>query len=277
MKILDGKKINKNIQASLFKQIRSLQNKPGLKILQIGNDFVSNIYISQKIKFAEKIGVDAEVLKFPKSVSEKTLISKIKKINFDKKVHGIILQLPIPDRLNKNNIIDAIDPNKDVDGLTFTNSAKLFRGEIGGIVPATTRGIFELLDFYKIKIAGKNVVVLGRSNLVGKPTAIQFLNKNATVTICHSQTKNLKEKIRGADIVISAVGKPEFLNKNYFNKKQILICVGVSKNKLGKFVGDINMKGLEVSALTPVIGGVGPMTVACLFQNLFDSYKKQIK
>ncbi len=273
MKILSGKIINEKIKSKLFRLARNLKVTPSIVIVQIGNDSVSNIYISQKIKFAEAVGAKASVIKFNEKISQKKIIEEIKKINSDKSVQGIIVQLPIPQKYNKNEIIDAIDPAKDVDGLTSANITKLLRNEEGGIVPATTRGIFELLDYYKIKIAGKNVVILGRSNLVGRPTAIQFLNNDSTVTICHSKTKNIKKVIASADIVVSAVGKPEFLNSNLFSSKQIIIGVGISHNKNGKLVGDIKTSGLNAAAITPVPGGIGPMTVACLFKNLFDSCK----
>ncbi len=277
MKILDGKKVNKKIESELFLELTNSAVKPVLKIIQIGNNDSSNIYISQKIKFAETIGVKANVLKFVGDTSSEEIISEINKVNSDPAVHGIIVQLPIPSHLDKNKIIDSISPIKDVDGLTRENISRLLRNEGGGIVPATTRGIFEILDHYKIKIPGKNVVIIGRSNLVGRPTAIGFLNRDATVTICHSKTKDLKEKIRKADIIISAVGKPGFLNKSFFNKNQIVIGVGISRDKKGKIAGDIDINGLKARAFTPVPGGIGPMTVACLFKNLFDSYKKQLK
>ncbi len=274
MKILFGKKINEIIKDELTREILKSKKKPSIKIIQIGDDESSNIYVSQKIKNANTIGAAAEILKFDKKTSQKKIISEIKKINSDKNIQGIIVQLPIPKKFNKNEIIDVISPDKDVDGLTRTNISKLLRNEGTGIIPATTRGIFELLDFYKIKISGKNVVIIGRSNLVGRPTAIEFLNRDATVTVCHSKTKNLKEKVREADIVVSAVGKPEFLNKTLFNKRQIIIGVGISRTKDGRIVGDIKMSGLNVSGVTPVPGGIGPMTVACLFKNLFEAYKK---
>jgi methylenetetrahydrofolate dehydrogenase (NADP+) / methenyltetrahydrofolate cyclohydrolase len=277
MKILDGKKVNKKIESELFLELTNSAVKPVLKIIQIGNDDSSNIYISRKIKFAESIGVKANVLKYVGDMDSESIIFEINKINSDPTVHGIIVQLPIPSHLDKNKIIDSISPIKDVDGLTRENVSRLLRNEGDGIVPATTRGIFEILDHYKIKIPGKNVVIIGRSNLVGRPTAIGFLNRDATVTICHSKTKDLKEKIKKADIIISAVGKPGFLNRSFFNKNQIVIGVGISRDKKGKIAGDIDISGLKARAFTPVPGGIGPMTVACLFKNLLDSYKKQLK
>jgi methylenetetrahydrofolate dehydrogenase (NADP+) / methenyltetrahydrofolate cyclohydrolase len=277
MKILDGKKVNKKIESDLFLELTNSAIKPVLKIIQIGNDDSSNIYISQKIKFAEAIGARANVLKFVGDMSCEAVISEINKVNSDPSIHGIIVQLPIPSHLDKSKIIDSINPIKDVDGLTRENISRLLRNEGNGIIPATTRGIFEILDHYKIKISGKNVVIIGRSNLVGRPTAINFLNRDATVTICHSKTKDLKDKVRKADIVVSAIGKPGFLNKGFFNKNQVIIGIGISRDKKGKITGDIDIKGLNARAFTPVPGGIGPMTVACLFKNLFDSYKKQLK
>ncbi|HRY30866.1 MAG TPA: bifunctional 5,10-methylenetetrahydrofolate dehydrogenase/5,10-methenyltetrahydrofolate cyclohydrolase [Candidatus Paceibacterota bacterium] len=275
MKILDGKKVNEKIRRSLLRESKILKSQPTLKIIQVGDNGASNIYIAQKIKFAETIGARAEVLRFGADARQTEIVSVIKKINADEKVHGIIVQLPLPGRLDRNKIIDSIDPAKDVDGLTGLNISKLFRGDKDGMIPATTQGIIELLKFYKVPIVGKKVAIVGRSNLVGRPTAAQFLNLDATVMICHSRTKNLKEILRTADIVISAVGKPEFLDKSFFNKKQTVINVGISRDKDGKIVGDIKTVGLEVAALAPALGGVGPMTVACLFQNLFRACKRR--
>ncbi|HMP67612.1 MAG TPA: bifunctional 5,10-methylenetetrahydrofolate dehydrogenase/5,10-methenyltetrahydrofolate cyclohydrolase [Candidatus Paceibacterota bacterium] len=273
MQILDGKKLSEKIARQLTEQISPLSKKPKLVIFQIGNNKFSEIYISRKIKFAQKIGAIAEVLKFDESIETTELIGKIKKVNEDNETHGIIVQLPIPKTLDKSAILTAIDPKKDIDGMTPTNRSKLFQNDSDFFVPATTRGIAEIFIDNNIDVTGKKIVIIGRSDLVGKPTAIYFLNKNATVTICHSYTDNLADFTKNADIIISAVGKPGILTKDHVTKNQIIVDVGISTDRDGKIRGDVSLGDFEVKMISPVPGGVGPMTVASLFNNLLDAYR----
>lgn len=274
--ILDGKKVRDFLAENIKKELNKVGQKPKLVILQVGNDERSSAYVKQKKMFGEKLGFEVEYIQFPKKVLEKELISRINIYNEDKSTNGIIIQLPLPKNLDTLKLIEVVSSEKDVDGLNSKNLRLILEGRSGGFIPATTKGIFSLLDFYKIKIEGKKVVVIGRSLLVGRPTAIIFLNRNATVTICHTKTKNLKQEILKADIVVSAVGHPNLIKKNFVRKGQIIIDVGITK--VGDIlVGDVDYKAVNklVKAITPVPGGVGPMTVISLFENLLTAYRNQ--
>ncbi len=273
MIILDGKKLNKEISLNLKKQIVNFSIAPKLNIIQIGENSASNIYIERKIKYAKEIGAEVVVTNFPTDISEEEIIHFIQAVNTDEKIHGIIVQLPIPENLNSAKIINAISPQKDVDGLTATNIYKLVCHDKSGLVPATARGIITLLQKNQIKISGENVLIIGRSLLVGKSTALHFLNSDATVSVCHSQTKNLKEYTQKADIIVTATGKPGLIKDEMIREGQVIIDVGISFED-GKISGDVNLENSEkVKALSPVPGGVGPMTVASLFENLVQAYQ----
>ncbi len=276
MKILDGKKVRDILAEKIKKELKKLKAKPTLAIVQVGNNPASAVYIQQKKLFGEKLGCNVRHIHFWEKTSESALLLKIKKLNADKKVNGIIVQLPLPNHIDEMKIIEHISPGKDVDGLNSKNLHFLLENIPGGFTPATTKGIVSLLDFYKILIEGKKVTVVGRSLLVGKPTALAFLNRNATVTVCHSKTKDIKNEIKRADIIVSAIGKPKFIKKNFVKSGQIIIDVGITKTG-EKFFGDVDFKPVSkiVRAITPVPGGVGPMTVVSLFENILLSYKRQ--
>ena len=316
-KILNGKVVNEKIaeelRAEILRAKKSQGLRPKLVIIQVGNLAESNAYIARKKAFGEKIGAIVDHVKFPEDVTQEKLQTTIYKLNADSTVHGIIVQMPLPAHLDKNKIIDAIIPVKDVDGLTSTNLKLLWENRPEGYIPATTKGILTLLNHYEIPIAGKNVVVVGRSFLVGKPTALAFINKDATVTIAHSKTKNLATVTKSADILVVAAGKPNLIGKEHVTKGQVVIDVGInvmenvivirhsrrsnlekttasldkqsfSANKLGtrsdksrKLVGDVDFENVKniVAAISPVPGGIGPMTVASLFQNLLHAHKNQ--
>jgi methylenetetrahydrofolate dehydrogenase (NADP+)/methenyltetrahydrofolate cyclohydrolase len=277
MQILDGKKINEEIAKHLKQQIAEKGISPKLVIVQVGDNSASNVYIKMKVNFAEKIGANAEALKFPNEITEQELISEIEKLNADNSVNGIIVQLPIPDNINLAKILNTITPQKDVDGLGQENLSKLIRGSDDGIVPATARGIVDLLLAHDIEIAGKDVVVVGKSVLVGKSTALHFLNNGATVSVLHSKTQNLADKTRQADILISATGVSGLITADHINADQVVVDVGISVDSNGNISGDVDNSVHEkklVKAISPVPGGVGPMTVASLFQNLIDTYNK---
>jgi len=269
--ILDGKVVRDKIADSLKSEISKLDQKPQLVIFQVGDLPESNAYVGQKTKFGQKIGAIVKHKRLPEKISQPELIGQIEVDNNRPDVHGIIVQLPIPNRLDKNAVIEAINPQKDVDGQTSKNIKLLFEG-LSGFVPATTKGILTLLDWYKIPVSGKHIVVVGRSSLVGKPTALAFLNRDATVTVCHSKTKNLATITKTADILISAVGKINLITKNHVGKNQVVIDVGINAADK-KLKGDVNFGEVKkiVGAISPVPGGAGPMTVASLFQNLLDA------
>lgn len=290
--ILDGKALNEKIAEDLKAEISRLETlrargplgrRPKLVIIQVGDVPESNAYIGRKIKFGEKIGAVVEHIKFPETVSQKELTDELLTMNNEPSIHGIIVQLPIPKHLDKDEVIDSIDPKKDVDGQTAVNLKHLWEGKKGGFVPATTKGVITILDHYKIPIDRQNVVVIGRSSLVGKPTALAFLMRDATVTICHKATKNLPAYTKAADIIAVAAGKPNLLGKEHVARGQTVIDIGINAVENGdevgprKLIGDVNFEEVKeiVSAITPVPGGVGPMTVASLFQNLLEAYKRQ--
>jgi methylenetetrahydrofolate dehydrogenase (NADP+)/methenyltetrahydrofolate cyclohydrolase len=269
--ILKGTEVRDALKKSLQEKIAKLGKPPTLVIIQVGDRPDSNAYITQKKRLGEELGIIVHHRVFDTDVAEEVLLSEIQKYNKDETVRGIIVQIPLPPHLNKDRLLEAILPAKDVDGLTARNTHALFTEQTGHI-PATARGIITLLKFYNIHIAGKKVVIVGRSHLVGKPTALAFLKENATVTVAHKQTKNLASITRDADILIVAIGNPEFITKDFVSPGQVVIDVGINKNKEGKLVGDIKRSDVEpiVKALTPVPGGIGPMTVISLFQNLLD-------
>ena len=279
--ILDGKALNEKIAEKLKAEISRLRSKPKLVIIQVGDLPESNAYIGRKVKFGEKIGAIVEHKRFPEKITQEELIGHIKVYDQNSSVNGIIVQMPLPKHIDRDEVIDSIDPAKDVDGLTSRNLKLLWEAKGEGFVPATTKGIISLLDEYKIPIEGKHVVVVGRSFLVGKPTFLAFLNRDATVTVCHRHTRNLKQETRNADILIVATGKPNLIGKEHVSKNQVVIDVGINaiENEDGprhKLVGDVNFAEVSkiVKAISPVPGGAGPMTVASLFENLLEAYKR---
>ena len=274
--ILDGKLIRDEIAQTLAVKISSLSTKPKLVIVQVGDVPESNTYIGQKIKFGVSIGAIVEHKKFPEDISQSDLIRELSTMNHEPAIHGIIVQLPIPKSLNKNLILESITPEKDVDGLHSVNIKKLLDNDQTGYIPATTRGVITMLEHYNIPIANQHAVVIGRSSLVGKPTAIALLNLDATVTVCHSKTKHLAPITKHCDILISAVGKPGLITKEYVRAGQTVIDVGTTVVD-GKLKGDVNFEEVEpiVKYISPVPGGAGPLTVASLFQNLLQAYQNQ--
>jgi len=280
MIFLDGKIVRDAHTEALKKGIIRLGFSPTLAIIQIGTHPDSTLYIEQKKKFATKIGATARHIQFPESVAFTELQYEINRLNSDDSVSGIIVQLPLPAHLERDRVIQLINPEKDVDGLTDENQSLLAMGK-PRFIPATARGIVSLLDFYQIPIGGKNVAVLGRSRLVGGPTALALTARGAHVSVCHSKTTNTREITRGADIVIVAVGKPEFVDTSYIREGSVVVDVGINtisgpldeELPRRKIVGDVLFP--EVSkiarAISPVPGGVGPMTVLSLFENLLDA------
>lgn len=273
--ILDGKALSEKILEVLKNEVEKREIKPHLAVILVGNDPASQVYVRNKKKTAEKIGIKSTVIELPEETSEKELIEHIEKLNNDEDVTGILVQMPLPKHINKENIVTIIDPKKDVDCFTPENVGKLALGMKPYFYPVTPQGILLLLDYYGIEIEGKNVVVIGRSNIVGKPMAQMLLQRNATVTICHSRTKNLDDIIKAADIIVSAAGKKIVRCKNV-KYKSVLVDVGISRDANGRLTGDLNFTGFNnlneildfVGAFSPVPGGVGPMTIASLMLNV---------
>ncbi len=273
--ILDGKKLRDKIFENLKTKLDKMTEKPTLAVILVGTNPASQIYVRNKKKTAEKLGINSISIEYPADISENELIAKIEELNNDKNVTAILVQLPLPAHINKNRVIDAILPQKDVDGLTPYNLGKLFSGEKPYVYPCTPKGILLLLDEYNIELDGKNVVVVGRSNLVGKPVAQMLLNRNATVTMCHSHTKNLSEITKTADIVVSAVGK-NVIGEKMLKSNCVVIDVGIFRDENGKISGDVDFENVSNVAayISPVPGGVGPMTIASLMLNTVELAKK---
>jgi bifunctional protein folD len=273
--ILDGKMLRDKIFESLKAKLDKMQQKPTLAVILVGENPASQIYVRNKKKTAEKLGINSLSIEYPSDISEEELLNKIKELNSDEKVTAILVQLPLPAHINKNRIIDAILPQKDVDGLTPYNLGKLFSGEEPYVYPCTPKGILLLLDEYNIKLEGKNIVVVGRSNLVGKPVAQMLLKRNATVTMCHSHTKNLSEITKTADIIVSAVGK-KVIGEKMLKSDCVVIDVGIFRDENGKISGDVDFENVSKTAayISPVPGGVGPMTIASLMLNTVELARK---
>lgn len=276
--IIDGKTISENIINNLTNEVSRLEKKPHLVVIQVGENPASNIYVGLKKKKAELIGIKSTVINYSGSVSEQEIIKKIQNLNADKNVNGILVQLPLPHHISEKEIIKNISPIKDVDGFTAENTGDLLNGLQPKAYPCTPKGVLRLLKEYNIQISGKHAVIVGRSNIVGKPLAIMLLNNNATVTICHSKTQNLQEITKQADILISAVGK-KIIFKDMVKKGAVVIDVGIFKDENNKTTGDVDFEEVKNIAdyITPVPKGVGPMTIASLMENTLELFYQQNK
>jgi methylenetetrahydrofolate dehydrogenase (NADP+)/methenyltetrahydrofolate cyclohydrolase len=273
--IIDGKKISQEIKDELKEKVASFKaqgKEAALAVIQVGKDPASSVYVNNKKKACEYIGIRSLAYELPEETTEDELLSLIEKLNRDDSVNGILVQLPVPKHMDEDKIIRTISPKKDVDGFHPENVGKLVIGE-NGFVPCTPAGIIQLLKRSGIEIAGKSCVVVGRSNIVGKPMALLMLRENATVTIAHSRTKNLKEVCKQADILIIAIGKPQFITAEYIKEGAVVIDVGIHRNENNKLCGDVKYDEVaeHTLAITPVPGGVGPMTIAMLMNNCVES------
>ena len=273
--ILDGKKLRDKIIENLKAKVDTFEEKPTLVVILVGENPASKIYVNNKKKMAEKIGIHSEVINYPANITEAELLDKIEELNNSKKVTAILVQLPLPKHISKDNVMNKIIPSKDVDGFTPYNFGKLFSGETPTVYPCTPKGILLLLDEYNIEIEGKHVVIVGRSNIVGKPLSQMMLNKNATVTICHSHTKNLSQITKTADILVSAVGK-NIIEGEMIKTDCVIVDVGIFKDENGKTRGDVDFESASkiASFISPVPGGVGPMTIASLMLNTVELFEK---
>ena len=275
--IIDGKKESAYLREEIKNEILEIKKKinknPSLTVILIGDFAPSQIYVKNKEKNSTEVGITSNVIKYPKEVSEKEVLDKINELNNDKNISGILVQLPLPEQISKEKIINAIDPRKDVDGFNPINVGNLASG-YKSIVPCTPLGCLLLIKKFEKNLSGKHAVIIGRSNLNGKPMAQLLLKENCTVTIVHSKTKNLKEECLKADILVAAVGVPNLVKKDWVKSSAIIIDVGI--NKVGdKIVGDVNFEEIKdnIKAITPVPGGVGPMTIACLLKNTLECFK----
>lgn len=271
MKLLSGKVVADQMKDTLRFEVERLKahgKGVHLAIIQVGNDNASSVYVKNKIKACEHVGIDSTIIRLPEAVTEDALLLAVKKLNEDDTVDGILVQLPLPAHINESLVLSTISPDKDADGFHAINAGNLMIGN-DCIVPCTPAGIMTLLSYYNINVEGKECVVVGRSNIVGKPTAMLMLHNDATVTICHSKTKELKDICKKADILVCAIGKPKFFTSEYVKCGAIVVDVGIHRQEDGSLCGDVDFESVKnkASAITPVPGGVGVMTVTMLMYN----------
>jgi methylenetetrahydrofolate dehydrogenase (NADP+) / methenyltetrahydrofolate cyclohydrolase len=275
--LLDGKKIAEEIRASLKTQISAMKQKPGLAAIMVGDNPASRLYVGIKRKTCEEVGIYSELYELPETTKEQELLQLIKRLNKDPKIHGILVQMPVPKHINEQKLFAEIALEKDVDGFHDFNMGRLLTGE-ELTVPCTPKGIVRIVEHYGIPIAGKNVCIIGRSKIVGRPTALMFLNRDATVTVCHRATKSISEHTLIADILVAAAGVPKLIKADMVKPGAVVIDVGTTK-VAGKLTGDVDFESVKEKAafITPVPGGVGPMTVAMLLENTFLAFKGEVK
>ena len=280
MILIDGKKVSAEVRNRLAEETKILKEKtgkePGLATVLVGDDPASAVYVRNKNKTCRELGFQSFENQLSSDTTEEQLLNLIDDLNSNPNVHGILVQLPLPDQIDSEKILQAINPKKDVDGFHPINVGKLVVGN-ALLTPCTPTGIIELLDHYGIEISGKHAVIVGRSNIVGKPVSMLLLQRNATITICHSRTKNLEGVTRGADILIAAVGRPHFVTENMVSEGTAVIDVGINRVD-GKLTGDVEFEPVskKASYITPVPGGVGPMTIALLMENTLKAFKDSI-
>lgn len=279
---IDGKAFSQTVLEKIreeHSQLKEKYGKPaGLAVVIVGNNPASQVYVKNKIRACENVGFYSENIELDENISEKELLQEIDKLNKNDRINGILVQLPLPAHINELKIIDSISPEKDVDGFHVSNIGKMVIGDETGFLSCTPYGIMQLLEEYKIEIAGKDAVIIGRSNIVGKPMALMLIQKGATVQVCNSNTKDLRKKLNKADIIIVAAGVPKLLKKEDVKEGTVVIDVGINRVD-GKICGDVDYEEVaeKTSYITPVPGGVGPMTIASLIKNTFKSYKNSLK
>lgn len=275
--IIKGDLIAREITDEIQREVLNLERAPKLSVILVGDNFASKSYVRGKIKAGKRVGIDVEVIHFEEDENEITILNKIRLLNNDKSVDGIIVQLPLPEHLDVIKIVNEVSVKKDVDGFTYLNAGRLFRGN-PLINPCTPQGIMHMLDYMNVDIAGSNAVVIGRSNIVGLPLARMLTEKDATVTVAHSKTKNLKEITSKADILLVAIGKSKFITSDYIKNGAIIIDVGVNRDENNKLSGDVDFDDVfeKASMISPVPRGVGPLTIAMLLRNTLEAYKGEL-
>ena len=279
---IDGKAFSQTVLEKIreeHSQLKEKYGKPaGLAVVIVGNNPASQVYVKNKIRACENVGFYSENIELDENISEEELLQEIDKLNKNDRINGILVQLPLPAHINELKIIDSISPEKDVDGFHVSNIGKMVIGDETGFLSCTPYGIMQLLEEYKIEIAGKDAVIIGRSNIVGKPMALMLIQKGATVQVCNSNTKDLRKKLNKADIIIVAAGVPKLLKKEDVKEGAVVIDVGINRVD-GKICGDVDYEEVaeKTSYITPVPGGVGPMTIASLIKNTFKSYKNSLE
>lgn len=279
MHLLNGKELAQKLQQEMTQEVTELKEKglqPGLAVILVGEDPASQVYVRNKERAANNIGMYSVVYRLPETTSEADLIAKIEELNHDDKVHGILVQLPLPKHINEDLVLDTIDPAKDVDGFHPMNLGNLFAGK-PTMIPCTPAGIMELIKLSGMDLAGKNAVIIGRSNIVGKPMAHLLLQANATVTICHSKTKDLPKVAKQADVLVVAIGRANFVTADFVKEGAVVIDVGINRDENNKLTGDVKFDEVAplTSFITPVPGGVGPMTITMLMRQTIDAAKRK--
>ncbi|CAI3307843.1 bifunctional methylenetetrahydrofolate dehydrogenase/methenyltetrahydrofolate cyclohydrolase [Enterococcus cecorum] len=279
MHLLNGKELAQKLQQEMTQEVTELKEKglqPGLAVILVGEDPASQVYVRNKERAANNIGMYSVVYRLPKTTSEAALIAKIEELNQDDKIHGILVQLPLPKHINEDLVLDTIDPAKDVDGFHPMNLGNLFAGK-PTMIPCTPAGIMELIKLSGLDLAGKNAVIIGRSNIVGKPMAHLLLQANATVTICHSKTKDLPKVAKQADVLVVAIGRANFVTADFVKEGAVVIDVGINRDENNKLTGDVKFDEVAplTSFITPVPGGVGPMTITMLMRQTIDAAKRK--
>ncbi|HLE24776.1 MAG TPA: bifunctional methylenetetrahydrofolate dehydrogenase/methenyltetrahydrofolate cyclohydrolase FolD [Thermodesulfobacteriota bacterium] len=275
-KIIDGKMVAEHLRKGIAEEVNNLKRKtglvPGLAAVLVGDNPASQIYVRNKRKACEEVSIYSEEYKLPEETAESDLLTLIEKLNHDEKIHGILVQLPLPKQINESRILRTVSPLKDIDGFHPENVGLLVEGN-SRFIPCTPHGVIKLLDYYGIEIQGKEAVVVGRSNIVGKPVSLLLLHRHATVTICHSRTKSLGEVTRRADILVAAIGRAKLITEDMVKEGAVVIDVGINRLPDGKLAGDVDFENVcsKSSFITPVPGGVGPMTIAMLLWNTFSS------
>jgi methylenetetrahydrofolate dehydrogenase (NADP+)/methenyltetrahydrofolate cyclohydrolase len=278
MQIIDGKKISEELKSAIALEVSGLNSKPGLAVILVGDNAASKVYVNNKEKGCQEVGFNSIKINRDENTTEKELLQLIQDLNNDETIDGILVQLPLPNHIDTKKVIEAIDPIKDVDGFHKENMGRLLQNN-PTLRPCTPRGVMTLLEKSNINPSGLDAVVIGASNIVGRPMAIELLNAGATVTICHSKTQDLPGKVKLADIVVAAVGIPRFVQADWLKKGSIVIDVGINRLETGELVGDVDFDQAKdvVNAITPVPGGVGPMTIATLLENTLLAHKYRNK
>jgi len=275
--IIDGKQIAKELRVKITDKVSTLDRKPGLAVILVGDDPASAVYVRNKDNACKEVGFYSEKINKPANITQAELLSEVDRLNHDDKIDGILVQLPLPSHLDTNQVVEAINPSKDVDGFHSENIGKLMQNR-AFLRPCTPKGVMTLLQITGIDLAGKNCVVVGASNIVGRPMAIELLNASATVTICNSKTQDLSTKLKQADVVVVAVGIPQMIKGDWIKEGATVIDVGMNRLDDGKLVGDVDFDAAKdkVAWITPVPGGVGPMTIATLLENTLMAYENKI-
>ena len=277
MKIIDGKKLAENLRKNIANEVKQYSRPPGLAVVLVGDDEASQVYVRNKSRACVEVGFYSDQIHKSANITEEELLSEVNRLNENKTIDGILVQLPLPEHIDSNKIIEAIIPEKDVDGFSSENVGKLSQNK-SFISPCTPKGVMKMLASIKCDLRGKDCVIIGASNIVGRPMAMEFLNAGATVQVCHKETKDIKQKTKSADIIVAAAGVANLVNSEWVKEGAVIIDVGINRLEDGTMTGDVDFNDVKdiVSAISPVPGGVGPMTIAILLENTLTAYQAKL-